>query len=273
MTDVLLSIAGYDPSGGAGVLLDVRVFERFGYAGWGVVTAVTAQSPRCVVGVFPVAASLLLRQYRSLTAGRRPAGVKVGMLASSKNLAAAGRILAENAGVPRVIDPVFRSSSGVPLLDRQAVPRFLRTVESRASLITPNLAEAAALAGRPVRTLVEMTDAARSIYERSGIPCLVKGGHLKGRAADLLFEGERPRVFEHRRVGKDVHGTGCFLSAAILVFLAGGFGLEEACRRAIRETCLAIARAVPAGGGRSVFAFGPRAGPWAAGSRGAARRS
>jgi hydroxymethylpyrimidine/phosphomethylpyrimidine kinase len=253
MAGKLLTIAGYDPSGGAGVILDLRVFARFGFEGFGVLTSVTAQNAARVIKTFPLPAGLIRSQYRALAGNNRFGGIKVGMIGSLEGARTIARILSANAAVPRVVDPVFRSSSGRPLIEREASARFLELLRGRAELITPNLDEAAALGGEPVRTVADMKEAARRIFERGLIPCLVKGGHLKGRAVDVLYDERGHAVFEHARVGKNVHGTGCFLSAVILVHLARGATLEAACREGIRLTIRAMRRARPTGAGRAVF--------------------
>jgi hydroxymethylpyrimidine/phosphomethylpyrimidine kinase len=254
----LVSIAGYDPSGGAGILLDILVFEAFGFRGCGVATAVTAQNAVRVERAVAMPARFVAAQFRSISRETSLAGVKVGMVGSLANLQAVTRILSANRGLPRVIDPVFRASSGAALLERRAVPRFLSAIRRKAELVTPNLAEAAELAGITVRTPEEMENAACAIFRASRVPCLVKGGRLKGKAVDVLFDGRLVTVFEHPRLGKSVHGTGCYLSSAILAHLAGGLVLEAACRRGIEATFRAIGRARPAGQGRSVFSFGVR---------------
>ena len=253
MTKNLVSIAGWDPSAGAGTLLDLRVFERLGQRGFGVLTAVTAQSPQRVDRVFPVTALAVTGQFGRLTEGIAIAGIKVGMLATWANLRAVARILEKNGQLPRVVDPVLRSSSGAPLLEKKAWPRFLDAVEGRADLITPNLDEAAALAKRPVRNVAEMRLAAEKIHSKSGIPCLVKGGHLEGPIADILFDGKGFSAFARPRLARDVHGTGCFLSSAILCYLAEGRPLKEACGLGVFRVGQAMRSAVPAGGGRWVF--------------------
>jgi hydroxymethylpyrimidine/phosphomethylpyrimidine kinase len=249
----LLTIAGYDPSGGAGAGLDVRVFSRLGFDGFGVLTAVTAQNAARVTEALFLPATLIRSQYRALGVDVRFAGIKVGMIGSLGAARTVARILSANASIPRVIDPVFRSSAGRALIEKEAAARFLDIFKGRAELATPNLEEAAALTGRPVRTVAMMKEAARRISERSLVPCLVKGGHLEGKAVDVLYEGGSCAVFEHARMGKSVHGTGCFLSAAILAFLARGFSLEAACRDGIGLTVRAMRRARPSGAGRAVF--------------------
>ena len=253
MTKNLVSIAGWDPSAGAGALLDLRVFERLGQRGFAVLTAVTAQSPARVGAVFPVTARALTGQFERLAEGVEIAGLKVGMLATSANLGAAARILERHTGVPRVVDPVLRSSSGALLLERKAWPRLLEAFEGRADLITPNLAEAEALTRRPVRSLAEMKLAAERIQNRSGVPCLVKGGHLERTATDVLFDGKEFTAFAHPRVSRNVRGTGCFLASAILCYLAEERPLKEACGLGIFRVGQAIRAAVPAGEGVWVF--------------------
>ena len=257
MTKNLLSIAGYDPSGGAGTGLDIRVFDRLGFRGFGVLTAVTAQSAAGVKKVFSLPAGLVRSQYLALAETMPLAGIKVGMAGTLENLAEISRILAANPSLPRIIDPVFRSSSGARLLEARAVGRFLEILGGNATLITPNLDEAAALVGRRVGSVDDMKEAAREIFRVGSVPCLLKGGHLRGAAADVLFDGKTLTVFRHARVAGKVHGTGCFLSAAILGFLAEGLDLEQACRRGIRMVVQAVWRAEPGRktGGVSTFAL------------------
>jgi hydroxymethylpyrimidine/phosphomethylpyrimidine kinase len=243
----LISIAGWDPSAAAGVLLDIRVFERLGQRGFGVLTAVTAQNPERVNRVFPVTARAVAGQFDGLAEGMAVGGIKVGMLATSGNLTAVARILGRHAGLPRVVDPVLLSSSGALLLEKKAWPRFLEALDGKADLITPNIGEAAALTGRPVRTVSEMKAAAEKIHLRSGIPCLLKGGHLEGPITDILFDGQAFATFSHARQPRNVRGTGCFLSSAILCYLAEGRPLKEACGLGIFRAGQAIRSSVPAG--------------------------
>jgi hydroxymethylpyrimidine/phosphomethylpyrimidine kinase len=251
MVKTLLSIAGYDPSGGAGVLLDVDVFQRLGFHGAAILTAVTAQGPSGVWAVRPLSPSALEAQYRPLARDLDLAGIKVGMAATGANLAAIGRILGKHGDLPRVVDPIIRSSSGAWLLERNAVPDFLAVVRGRATILTPNLAEAGWLSGRRIDSAEKMKEAARLLFDRTGVPCLVKGGHLSGEAVNLLFDGRRTRLYAKRRIQKDVHGTGCFLSAALVGFLARGHSLARACAMATNMTHEAIRSAVPFGRGRA----------------------
>ncbi len=254
MTSVLLSVAGFDPSGGAGALLDVAVFEAAGFKGMSVLTALTIQNTREVFRVVPVPGRTVLAQYRALARDVRFKGVKVGMLGKADNLAALGRILAGVEGIPVVIDPVFRSSSGAALLQGGSAGAFIKTVRGRASLLTPNLDEAARLSGLQVRTPDEMLHAGRIIFDLTGIPCLVKGGHLPKNPVNILWDGRKTAVFGSRRkLPKEAHGTGCFLSSSILTRLAAGRPLVEACAEATDLAHEAILRAFRPGGGRFVL--------------------
>ena len=255
MKPTLLSIAGYDPSGGAGALLDVQVFEALGFHGAAVLTALTIQNTVEVRKVIPFPARTVSEQYRALAADAKFSGIKVGMLGSRPIVPVLARILVANAGIPTVVDPILRASSGAPLFEIRGISAFLRAVRGRASLLTPNIDEAAILSGTPVRTPEDMTEAARAIYERTDVPCLVKGGHLEKSAINILFDGQRTAVFGHEKLSRDVHGTGCFLSSAILGHLARGRSLEKACGLAADMVHAAILRSIKAGKGRHVFRF------------------
>jgi len=249
-TAVLVSVAGFDPSGGAGVLLDLSVFRARGFHGMAVLTGLTVQNTRGVLAVKPLPARFVLSQYRALAGDVRVAGVKVGMLASKANLGAAARILDDASGSPRVVDPVLFSSSGAPLLARDAVPVFLRALRGRLSVLTPNIDEAARLAGLKIGSVKSMEAAARRLAEMILAPCLIKGGDLRGEPVNVLFDGARTRHYPSPRLPRRVHGTGCFFSSALLAALAGGAGLDAASRLATRLTHTAIRKARPVGRGR-----------------------
>ena len=254
MAKNLISIAGYDPSAGAGVLLDIAVFEGLGHRGFGVLTAVTAQNAGRVDRVMPVTPRAVDGQFARLAEAVEIAGIKAGMLATAANLSVVAGILAGRPGLPRVVDPVFRSTSGTLLLPRSAWPRYLPALRGKADLITPNLDEAGILASGRVTTVAGMKDAAEKIAGAGRMACLVKGGHLANKAVDVLCDGRGFTVFDHPRLDVgSVHGTGCYLSSAILAFMAEGRAVAEACGLAIDRIGAAIRDAVPAGRGRRVF--------------------
>jgi hydroxymethylpyrimidine/phosphomethylpyrimidine kinase len=253
MKRTLVSIAGYDPSGGAGVLLDVRVFTALGFHGAAVLTALTVQNTREVRKVIHFPARTVADQFTALDSDMAIAGIKVGMLGSQAVVPALRRILARHPGIPRVADPVLKASSGAILFEKKGISAMLRAIRGNASLFTPNMEEASVIAGMPVRTPEDMREAARAIYERLDVPCLVKGGHLEKSAVNILFDGRRTAVFGHEKLARDVHGTGCFLSSAILGHLAKGRSLEKACGLAADMVHAAILSSIKPGKGRRVL--------------------
>ncbi len=253
MDNVLASIAGYDPSGGAGVLLDIAVFRRFGFPGAGLLTALTAQNSRTVDEIRCLGGRFLLQQYKTLIQDMDFAGIKVGLLGGPGNIAALRRILSAHKGLPIVVDPVFRSSSGKWFLDRKYISAFLDGIRGRITILTPNLDEAGLILGRRPRKPEDMESAARRIAERIAAPCLLKGGHLAGQVVDVLYDGRRLFLFPHQRIAREVHGTGCFLSSGLLCFLVMKKSLPKACSLAIDFSQAAFHKAVRLGKGRAIF--------------------
>ncbi len=250
---LLLSIAGYDPSAGAGVLLDIAVFRGLGFIGAGVLTSVTAQNSRRVTGVRCLGGSFLVRQYEAIVEDIEPSGIKVGMLGGRANIPALSRILSRHPDIPVVVDPVLRSSSGRWLLEKQALPSYLSRIRGRISLLTPNLHEASLISGRRLRGPEDMKEAARRIADLVAAPCLVKGGHLARAVADVLYDGRQFYLFRHKKRPLDVHGSGCFLSSSLLGYLVRNPSLPEACARAVEFTQAALRTSVRLGKGRGVF--------------------
>ena len=234
--------------------MDVAVFHRFGFLGAGILTAVTAQSSRRISEVRCLGGKFVLSQYETLRQEISPTGIKVGMLGGRRNIPALVQILGRHPDIPIVVDPVFRSTSGRWLLERDAVPQYLSQIKGRMSILTPNLLEAALISGRRPRNPEEMKESARLIFDRIGTPCLVKGGHLARQIVDVFYDGFRFALFPHKKMPGDVHGTGCFLSASLLCYLAQGKSVLEAAGRACEFTQAAIRKAVPMGEGRKILA-------------------
>jgi hydroxymethylpyrimidine/phosphomethylpyrimidine kinase len=260
---IALSIAGSDPTGGAGLQLDLQVFRACGVHGAGVVTALTIQDTKKVHRVLPAFPSVVSDQLRTLLADLTPHAIKLGMLASDDVLRAV-QLGLEACGDPRpplVIDPVLRASDGSLLLERRAYAGLLDLMRG-ATLVTPNLPEAEALAGRDVSSRRGVEEAARWFLNEVGADAvLVKGGHSSGAADDCLARRAGDDVVMRwlpgeRIEGGPVHGTGCALSAAIAAELARGRELEEAVARARAFVRSAIARAEAVGAGARLLAFG-----------------
>ena len=254
MKKTLLSIAGFDPSGGAGVLADIRVFHDLGFHGAAALTGLTVQTTTEVLRLEPVRTATLVAQVEALDADLEIAGIKIGMAATEANLRAIGRLCAARPGIPRVIDPVFRASSGRPLLDRKGRTAFIAALRGRATVVTPNLDEACVLAGSKIGSVEGMVEAAQCIAGALGFPCLVKGGHLEGEAVNVLVAGKRTYLFGRPRLKREMHGTGCVFSAALTAFLAAGKTLPAAAALATDFTRDSIAGSIRVGRGRRVRA-------------------
>lgn len=251
----VLTIAGSDPSGGAGIQQDLKTFAALGVYGMAVITALTIQNTKGVKAVYPVEAEIVRAQTENVLEDIVPDVVKTGMLVDKKIVSA----VAENIALfkPRlVIDPVMVSSSGTALLDRQGRNAVQELLFSYADLITPNIPEAEYLSDTDISNMQEMRIAAEKISKASSwsdkAPAvLIKGGHLKGKEpVDILFYEEKFYEFPHTRIPrKDVHGTGCLLSAAAAAFMVKGNDLVSAVSNAIRFTRLSIQNALCLGSG------------------------
>ncbi len=253
MHKVLLSIAGFDPTGGAGILLDLRIFQKLGNQGMALITAHTVQNTQEVVRVHQLDPGLIWDQYLTIRRDVDIRGIKVGMLGFQDNLEILERILDENIAVPIVIDPVFQASSGTWLFPEKAIPNFLYSIRGRASLLTPNMTEASMITGKAVNDLTEMERAAKQIFYDYKLPVLVKGGHLAAQATDLLFDGERLHTYQNPKFAYEVHGTGCCLSSAILSFLTNGHSLADACQKAADFTHTLIEDSLMVGKGQRLI--------------------
>ena len=237
-----LSIAGSDPTGGAGLQADLQVFRHLGVHGMGVVTALTVQDTRKVLRVLPVFPSVVLDQLRTLLRELHPQALKIGALGSDdvvRNVELGLRELDPERGAPIVIDPVLAASDGTPLLERRAWGS-LSDLIGRAHLVTPNLHEAAALTGTDVSQREGVEAAGVALVTGLGAgAALVTGGHAEGDADDLLVlrdggSASLEWLPGERLANADVHGTGCALSSAITAFLARGEELREAVQRGRR---------------------------------------
>lgn len=248
---IALTIAGTDSGGGAGIQADLKTFQRFGVFGISVVTAVTAQNTRGVRAVHPVPADVVLSQLEAVAEDLPPAALKTGMLATLATLRAVAAAIVRHDFNNYVLDPVMLASSGDRLLDREAEQELLQRLVPLASLVTPNLEEAAILAGFPVSDPAAMERAGTRLLEAGAAAVLVKGGHLAGEElVDVLVTPGGTRHFRSRRIPTNsTHGTGCTLSAAITAGLALGQPLEEAVPTALDYVRRAIAGAPGLGGG------------------------
>jgi len=250
----VLSIAGSDSGGGAGIQADLKTFAAFGVHGVCAITALTTQDSRKVHAIVPVPARHLQRELEVLAADFRIGAVKIGMLGS----AAAVRVVARFVRAlraPVVLDPVLLSSSGTPLLPTRALKLLRDELIPQATLLTPNLPEAAALLGR--RDTNGLDGAA--LLQLGARAVLLKGGHEHcDPVVDRLYEPHATRLYRHRRLPLSAHGTGCVLSAGIAAALARGQTLHAAVGAAQRHLQSALLAAYRAGRGTAFTLASPR---------------
>jgi hydroxymethylpyrimidine/phosphomethylpyrimidine kinase len=227
----VLTVAGSDPSGGAGIQADLKTFSRLRVYGMAVITALTAQNTTGVAGVFDVSPEFVGAQLDAVLTDLRPDALKTGMLSNAGIVEVVANRVREYALTNLVVDPVMVSKSGSPLLREDAVDALRRQLTPLATLITPNLEEARVLAGMPIHTLEGMEEAARRIHGMGPRNVLIKGGHLEGDPIDVFFDGTGFLRLPARRIQtRDSHGTGCVLSAAIAAHLGSGKSVADAVR-------------------------------------------
>jgi hydroxymethylpyrimidine/phosphomethylpyrimidine kinase len=230
----VLTIAGSDSGGDAGIQADLLTFQELGARATTVVTAVTAQNSARVLGWEPVSPALVEQQIDAVLETLTPSAVKTGMLGSAEVVEAVARSIARHKLPDYVLDPVIVSTSGARLLRPDAERLLLTRLLPLADLVTPNLGEAEALTGRTVRTPDDMEAAGRALIAKGAKAALVKGGHLEGATlVDVLVTAKGVRRFPHAKLKAERRGTGCALSAAIVAGLAKGEALEDAVAGAI----------------------------------------
>lgn len=252
----LLICAGLDPSGGAGLIADVRVASMLGARPVGVVTALTIQNTQGVRSAHSLDADVVGAQIATLLSDIEVKAVKIGMLGAvdiARELADGLHLTA----APVVWDPVSAPSLGDVTFDREYFDEMLRLLAPHVALITPNAHELAAMAKRPIQTLDDRIAAGRALAARAGAAVLVKGGHAddSGEAIDVLISGELVERLRGPRVadGERVHGTGCALATAIAANLALGASLVEACRVAKEFVAARLASPVRPGRGAAAI--------------------
>jgi hydroxymethylpyrimidine/phosphomethylpyrimidine kinase len=245
-----VTIAGSDSGGGAGIQADLKTFSAFRVFGMSVITAVTAQNSVGVQGVENLPPEFVARQLRSVMDDFGADAGKCGMLSTAPIIEAVAGALAERPVPKLVVDPVMVAKSGDALLQPDARAALIERILPLALVVTPNLPEAEALTGMPVTTRAEMEEAARRIHAMGPRNVLVKGGHLKDEAVDLLWTGRSLTAFSAPRIDSaNTHGTGCTFSAAIAAGLARGRPLAEAVREGKAYVTRAIQEGFQAGHG------------------------
>jgi len=262
----VLTIAGSDSGGGAGIQADLKTFAALGCYGLSAITALTAQNTQGVAGIHGVPPEFITAQIDAVAADIGVHAVKIGMLHASDVVHAVAQAIDRHALPHVVLDPVMVSATGAPLIEPAAVQTLVAELFPRAALLTPNLDEAALLLGRPVERVEDMNAAAQALLQMGAQAVLVKGGHLPGeQVLDVLIErGAEPLAMQHKRVDTpNLHGAGCTLSSALAVFLAQGLPLRLAVEAARSYVLDAIAEGALVRTGHGVgplnHGFSPRA--------------
>lgn len=246
---VVVTIAGFDPSSGAGVTADIKTISAHRCHVLSSITALTVQSSQGVQRVEPVAPLLVQQTLEALAADVKIDAVHIGMLATGAVAEAVAAFLEQHRLPNVVLDPVLKSSSGASLLDSDGLGVLLHRLLPLVDVITPNVEEAAALTGLPVGNLDEMKTAATRLHALGAKALVITGGHLKP-AIDLLSDGDGQKAFESPRIeSTSTHGTGCAFSTALACRLAQGMKLADAVPLAKHYVTAAIAGAYPMGKG------------------------
>ena len=232
----VLSIAGSDCSGGAGIQADIKTVSALGAYAATAITSITIQNTNGVQASCPISPDVVTGQIKAVMDDLMPNAVKIGMIEDAETVRAISRTLAEYPDIPIIYDPVMVSSSGHPLMDEDAIEAVKKELFPLCTLITPNLSEAKVLTGKSFTTIDDMADNICHLRQWGTYAILLKGGHLEGgEMTDLLLmpDTDEPISFQSEKVDSpNTHGTGCTLSSAIAAIVAQGYSLPEAIRQA-----------------------------------------
>jgi hydroxymethylpyrimidine/phosphomethylpyrimidine kinase len=246
---IVLSIAGYDPSSGAGVTADIKTIAAHGCYGMTCITALTVQSTQGVRRVHAVPGKLVAETLEELAFDALLSAVRIGMLGSAEVAEAVAEFLERSGTRNMVLDPVLKASSGAELLDKAVIEIMKNRLFALADVITPNTDEAAVLTGVKVEGLFGMKKAAAKLHEMGAKAVVVTGGHLKD-PVDLLSVGRKQTEIAWKKIAsKSTHGTGCAFASALACNLARGFDLKDSVQAAGQYVRRAVARAYHVGKG------------------------
>lgn len=248
-----LTIAGTDPSGGAGIQADLKTFQEFKCYGMSAITSIVAQNTTGVKDVHHIPTTMIEKQLDAVISDIPLHAFKTGMIANIDMMESIAKKMAD-LRVPFVMDPVMVTTSGDPLIAEEARDYLRKQLLPMTTLITPNVPEAEYITGQSIKTADDLEQAAKQMVSSYGCnAALVKGGHLEGDAIDFLYDGNKMHRFSSERINtKNTHGTGCTYSAAITALLAKGYPLNEAVDHAKQYITAAI---------RHAFAIGHGSGP------------
>lgn len=246
----VLSIAGSDCSGGAGIQADLKTFSAHGVFGMSVIVSVVAENTSRVIDIQDILPDMIGKQIDAVFEDIETDAVKVGMLSTPDCMKAVARKLQEYTPRNIVIDPVMYAKNRYPLMKPTAVDTLIERIVPLADILTPNIPEAERIAGMQIATVAQMETAARIIHGMGCKSVVVKGGHHIGNAVDVLFDGENIYHFETTRIDtKNTHGTGCTFSSSIASNLAKGMNMQKAVEQAKAYVTMAIEHSLAIGKG------------------------
>lgn len=247
-----LTIAGADPSGGAGIQQDLKVFRAFGIYGISVITSLTAQNSRGVEGIMPVPGLFVEKQLETLLSDMKPDATKTGMILTAANVTAIVSAIKRHSLKNVVVDPVMLSSTGRSLSNKDLPYAVVKKLLPFCTAVTPNIHEASVLSGIKISSMHDMEKAALRLGELGARSAIITGGHFENAATDLLYDG-RFHYLKGKKAPGEFHGTGCTFSAALAAELAKGSGVREAAVTAKRFMVKAFRETFSAGKGMKIF--------------------
>lgn len=249
---VALTIAGSDPSGGAGIQVDLKTFAACEVWGQAVITALTAQNSMNVTRSMPVPADMVGEQIEVLMADMCPLAIKTGMLVNTGIISAIAKTVPRT--IPLVIDPVVIATSGYHLTPTDAVSLLVKELIPRSTLVTPNIPEAEIITGYSnLSKRDDIREAANTILGMGARAVVIKGGHGRGsESVDMVVTRDKEAYLSALRAPYEVHGSGCCFSAAVTAFLASGYGIYDACNLAKEVVTIGIKRAIKSPLGRYI---------------------
>ncbi|HLI79102.1 MAG TPA: bifunctional hydroxymethylpyrimidine kinase/phosphomethylpyrimidine kinase [Candidatus Binataceae bacterium] len=250
-----LTIAGSDPSGGAGIQADLKTFAALEVYGLSAITAVIAQNSAQVFRITAMNPSMVAAQIEAVARERKPNAIKIGALATASIVRAVATSLVAHKLAAPVVDPVLISSSGTRLLNKAGARALIEHILPRARIITPNVPEAQMLTGIEIKSPADAHEAARRFVRMGARAVVIKGGHFDAAhdAIDLLYDGRSFVSLKAERIAIDAHGTGCAFSAAVAAYLAHGRDLQGAVRRAKEFVTAALIASFRFGKGRPLL--------------------
>lgn len=250
MMKKVLTIAGSDCSGGAGIQADLKTFSAHGVYGMSVIVSVVAENTSRVIDIQDITPEMIEKQIDAVFEDIGVDAVKVGMLSTPECMRAVAGKLRQYKPEHVVIDPVMYAKNGCPLMDPSAVDALIESILPLADVLTPNIPEAERITGMEIRSVTDMETAAQKIHDMGCRTVVVKGGHAIGNALDVLFDGKQMHHFETQRIDtKNTHGTGCTFSSAVASQLALGMDICKAVEKAKAYVTTAITHSLAIGKG------------------------